>query len=132
MKIFNESAERLALGPVVCAADATVNGVTINHRGAPYFRDLTLVLVAGAITDGTHTLVVQDSPDGTTWTDVADTRMIGGVVNHAELAENTVTSVSYAGTQPYVRMAVASTGTTVGGVFAGIAIQSNPRHLPAR
>lgn len=127
MGVFNQSAERLALAPVVCAANETVNGLTIDRRGSPYFRDLTFVMLAGEVTDGTHSLVIQESANGSAWTDVGDP---------AELAENTVTSSHYSGSQPYVRMAVVSEDVPdpdgVGGLFAGIVILSNPRHSPSR
>lgn len=125
MRVFSESAERLAFGPVVVAADGTVNGPTIDRRGSPFFRDLTFVLIS-TITDGSHTLIVQESANGTVWTDVTD----------VELITAQAASVSYTGSQPFVRMRVTSEDIPdpagVGAVLAGIAILNSPRHRPIR
>lgn len=131
MRVYNVSAEAVALAPVVIDADDTVNGPTITRGGASNFHDLTLVVVTGAITDGTHTLTIEDSPDDTAWSAVADAKLVGGT-NGFELAADSVYSRAYAGSQPYVRVSVETAGATVGGLFAALAIQTNPRKTPTR
>lgn len=129
--MYQDSTERLALAPAVRSANTTVNGTSIDQRGTPYYRSLTFVVIAGAITDGTHTLVLQESADNSTWTNIADANLVG-TTNSVALTASTVTSAHYKGSEPYVRVALTTAGATVGGLFAAIVVQSEPRHSPAR
>lgn len=93
-----------------------------NYAGNAIFIDpLTL-------TDGTFTPKLQDSPDNSTWTDVATTSIVGTL---AVLASNTQQKVGYIGAQRYVRVVVTVTGSPATGcVFGSSTILNGKRKLP--
>ena len=98
---------------------------------------LAFAIVAGTITDGTHTFTLQDSPDGVTWTNVAAPYLqigaSGNVFTSATTA-GTVLKLGYlgnpGGASRYVRVVVAASGST-GGIYYGVALLGGGEQLPA-
>lgn len=93
-----------SIRPQVAAAG--VNGETVDLRGA----DAAMIAVSiGAITGsgGDATVTLEESSDGSTWTDVADADIQG---TEPTLAANTAYQFGYIGTERYVR-AVFALGT---------------------
>ena len=85
----------------------------------------------GAWTDGTHTPSVQESTDGTSFTDVGTADLQGTFTAVSGTAgQNGVQRVGYVGTKRYVRgMEVHGTSTT--GVISGVnVIRGDPRLGP--
>jgi len=65
--------------PSAVRTTGTVNGTTVDLGVfANDFRTALFVISAGTITDGTHVFKLQDSPDGTVWTDVDAKHVQGG------------------------------------------------------
>lgn len=113
---------------------ATVDLMSVNNGS----NSLTFAVVAGTITDGTHTFTLQDSPDGTTWNNVnAPFVLIGpsGNVFTAATLAGTVIKLGYlgnnGGASRYVRVVVAASGAT-GGIYYGVAqLGGGEQLLPA-
>ncbi len=124
-----------------------ITGQTINLSG---YNAATLYILAGTWTDGTHTFTIQESADGTTWTNVAATDLVawqapgpttyyppqrngGGqpaAISSAPTAINQ--RIGYIGGQPYVRVNVTVTGApATGAQYDCIWILGEPRVLPA-
>jgi hypothetical protein len=101
--------------------NGTVNGDTIDTRG---LSRVAFAITPGTITDGTHAPKLQDSPDGTTWTDVAAANQAGAFGN---LASNVDQSVAYIGGKRFVRLVVVTSGATTGGIFSGVAVGTKVR-----
>lgn len=104
------------------AHTASVNGSSVDLQD---YDSAVVAFVPGTITDGTHTPKVQDSPDGTTWTDVAAADLQGTL---AVLASNAPQKVGYVGNQRYVRAVVTVAGATTGGVY-GAVVLAGDRYL---
>ena len=117
-----------SLVPAVRSANATVNGTGIDRAG---FEAMTLILMTGTITDGTHTLEVQESDDNATFTAVADADLIGTEPVISATDDNVVKEIGYKGVKRYVRVAVTTAGATSGGAFGATAVLGKPRKLPA-
>lgn len=105
--------------------------------GAPY-EALELVLVLGAYTDGNHSWVMNDSPDNSTWTAVAQANMLGAGIGangqcfaavNASGGQNKVQRVAYVGMQRYVQVVSTETGAT-GLLYGIVAVPAFPRNLP--
>lgn len=111
------------LAPAARTAAAT--GTTIDLQG---YEGALIQAVVGTITDGTHTLTVEESADGTTWTAVAAADLTGSFAN---LASNTNQKVGYRGTKRYIRVNTTVSGATTGGVYSVVVVRSNPRKCPA-
>jgi hypothetical protein len=117
-------------------ASATGDSVDLNANNG--YNGLTFFVLAGAITDGTHTFKLQDSPDGTTWTDVpAGYVQIGatGNVFTSATTAGTVLKLGYLGNvnggYRYVRIASTVSSATTGGFYTAIAVLGLPAMLPA-
>jgi len=106
-------------------ATAAVNGQSINLQGA----DSVLFAVSiGAITGvaGDATVILEESVDGSAWTNVAAADIVGA---EPTLAANTAYQFGYIGTKQYVR-AVFSKGTETDVAVAVIAVRGNLHHEP--
>lgn len=76
-----------------------------------------ITINAGAITDGTHTPSIEDSPDNSTWTATTDYEGTALVA----ITANSVQQISYKGYARYVRAVVTVTGSPgTGGTYGCI------------
>lgn len=111
------------LAPAVRTAAAT--GVAVDLAG---YHAAAIEALVGTITDGTHTLTVQESDDGTTWADVATADLQG---SFTALASGTVQEVGYIGGKRYIRVNAAVTGATSGGAYAVAVVRGMAQSMPA-
>jgi hypothetical protein len=118
---------RLELDPKISVAPQSiggaVNGTGIDLAGA---ESALIVLQNGAATAGA-TVKVQESTDNSTFTDVADTDLIGLTGNTSGVAQtaSTVVKVSYVGTKRYIRVATTA-GTAA--LFSALVVRDSLRH----
>ena len=107
------------------ARTTTANGTGVALAG---FNSVAILFVVGAITDGTHTVKVQESDDNSTYTDVAAGDLIGSL---SALSANTNQKVGYKGSKPYVRAVTTITGSTsTGGVYSAVVIRGDAIKQP--
>lgn len=121
--MWDDTAVRVSLPPAARTTAATVNGTAVDTRGNNnFFQQAMVVAVAGTVTDGTHTVKVQDSDDGTTgWADVPASAVQGSLT---QLASNTVQRLAIDQiTRRYLRCVVTTGGTpTTGGVVGAVIV----------
>jgi len=114
--------------------NGTVNGTAIdlwsNTVARQVFRTALVIVQTGTITDGTHTVEVQESDDNSSFTAVADADLQGTEPAIGAANDNVVYEIGYRGTQRYLRAAVVTTGATIGGVFGAVIALGVPRRLP--
>jgi hypothetical protein len=114
------------LSPAVRTATAT--GITVDRQqSGTSFQDAMVVVSTGTITDGTHTVEVQDSPDGTTWTPVADAFLQGAEPAIAAADDDKIFVIGYLGDQRYLRIVISAAGTTSGGAVGAVIVLGNSR-----
>lgn len=123
-----ESTVSSALSFNPAARTATANGTGVDLQN---FMGAMVVVTIGTITDGTHTLKLQDSPDNSAWTDVAAANLSGSftALTSGSVA-GTTQEVSYLGNQRYIRAVTTVSGTTTGGVYGAVVIRAFPRTQP--
>jgi hypothetical protein len=87
------------------------------------FRSLQFVIAAQVITDGTHTVSVQEcaTPAGT-YTPVDPTRVQGALPALVAANSNNLFAFGVHHTLRYVQLVITSAGTTTGGLFSAIAV----------
>lgn len=117
-------AVRESIRPAVHAA--TVTGETVDTRG---FNSAAAVLTVGAIaSSGNVTPKLQDSPNGSDWTDVAAADLQGSFP--AALVTNSVVKVGYLGDARYLRaVGTLNSGTSV--AFAAVIVLGDADQRPA-
>lgn len=113
------------------ARTATANGTAVDRAaGGARYQDALVVIDAGVVTDGTHTFAVQDSPDGTNWTAVADEFLQGAEPAVTSSNDDTVYRIGYLGAERYLRVVATVSGATTGGVYSAAVVLSNARRAP--
>jgi len=114
--------------------NGTVNGTAIdlwsNTVGRQVFKGALAVVQTGTITDGTHTVEVQESDDNSTFAAVADADLQGTEPAIGASNDNVVYEIGYRGTKRYLRVTVVTSGATTGGTFGAVLVLGLPRRLP--
>ena len=136
---YNRISGLSALKPQA-ARTASANGDTVDLMTNNGSNSCVFVVIAGAITDGTHAFKLQDSPDGSTWTDVPTTATNYYVQGSGQsftsaTAAGTVIKLGYMGNTNggyrYVRLATTVTSATTGGFYSAVAILGHGALLAA-
>lgn len=110
------------------AYTANTNGASVDRaQGDAMFQDAVIVVNTGDITDGTHTIVVQESDDDASWAAAADTDLQGTEPAIVAADDNKVFEIGYLGAARYLRVAVTVAGATTGGLYGADIRLTNPR-----
>ncbi len=129
--VYDNCKARVALPPAALRTTGTVTGTTVDRReGRVLFRSAMFVINAGVVTDGTHTPNVQESTDGTNWTNVADKHLLGAETAITSANDERVFEIGYRGKARYIRLQLVSATATTGGFIDAVCvlgIQDVPR-----
>lgn len=133
--LYNKILARLSLTVALRSANATVNGTTVDRAdptgGYDGFNSAMAVVLTGTITDGTHTVILQDSDDGSVWNTPAAEHLQGSAVVTAA-DDNAVFELGYTGSKRYLRLSVTTAGATTGGTFGGVIVLGDPSKEPVQ
>lgn len=126
--MYDDTAARLTLATAL-RTNGTVNGTAVDGAGSGnYFRSAMLVVVGGTITDGTHTVTLQDSDDGSTgWANVASDLVQGSLT---AVTTGSVQRQAYLGNKRYLRASVVTSGATTGGTTTAIILLAQGSGAP--
>lgn len=121
--------------PVVGLAPAAKttagNGTAIDRARNGGYAALTLMVVPGTWTDGTHGFVIQESDDNSTWSTVAATDLIGTFASVTSAGTAIFQRVDYIGRMRYVRVNNTVASATTGAVFGVTGLLFAPAIYPA-
>jgi hypothetical protein len=127
----DDTSARVTLAPALRATNATVNGTSVDLAGTGnFFRSAMLVVLAGAITDGTHTFKLQESDDNSTFTDVAAADLQGSLTAVTTAQANSAQRQSYVGSKRYLRGVVTVASATTGGNTAAVILMNQGSGQP--
>lgn len=129
--LYNVALTKSTIAPAA-ARTATVTGTAVDRMtDEGGFRSALAVINVGVVTDGTHTVVLQDSPNNSDWTAVADEFLQGSEPAITSANDERIYEIGYTGHQRYLRVVVNVTGSPVTGGFYDAVIQLGwPRHMP--
>ncbi len=120
-----------ALATSAISSDTNTDGEVIDTAG---YKSCEFVILSATLTDGTYTPAILESDasdmSGATAADAAD--LIGTVAaaTFAATADGAVKKLGYKGNKRYVKLRIASTGTTSGGTVSAVCIQGEPSYAP--
>ncbi len=118
---------KTSLAPAV-RTDGTATGTAVDLRG---FDAAVISVTFGSYTDGTHTLSLEHSVDGVTYTVAPASELDESFVAvSGSSGANTVQSVGYLGAQRYVRVIMTVTGATSGAASGASVIVGEPHNAP--
>jgi hypothetical protein len=140
-KLFNEVQFEVGLDATQVATQTSNGGTFDRYNAANAVHDFVALIDVGTWTDGEITIHLEDSPNGSTWTDVAaEFAQAGGVasalssgtivVDSATDEDATQYILGYLGSARYVRVSADVSGGTTG--LADIIIWyvgANPRTM---
>lgn len=108
----------------VARINGTAVGVTVDKQqgGTADYQTVMFVISSDTITDGSHAISIQDSPDGTTWTNAAPADVQGTAPTLISTSDDLVFDLGYRGQKRYVRVQAVTTTATTGGVFGAAAV----------
>jgi hypothetical protein len=114
--MYDDTAVRMSLNAGL-RTNGTVNGSAVDMAGTGNnFRTAMMLVFAAAITDGTHTVTLQESDDGSTgWAAVAAGDLQGTLTPITTAQANTVQRQAYIGSKRYLRASVTTASATTGG-----------------
>ena len=109
---------------------ASASGATVDLAT---YEGATFIIDCGVITDGTHTVVLQESDtdvDGN-FTAIADADLVGSEPAMTSVNDSQIFKIGYTGSKRYVRTRVVVTDAPqTGGYYVGNVIRSRQRHNP--
>lgn len=112
-----------SLAPAVYNADT--NGAAVDLKG---YNAAAVAIIAGTVTDGQHTFVIEDSDDGVNFSAV-NAQFLDGVINVVDATnDQSVQMVGYYGMKRYIRVVVSITGAITGGAYTAVVLKGSPRH----
>jgi|GEM_PF-1645089 len=126
--LHHNTAVDTALTSQTIATDTTTNGEIIDRAG---FEGLEFVLVSGTVTDGAYAVEVWQSDDAAMAdaVQVTGTELLGNA-DFADSDDDASKRIGTLGKLRYQQLRVVSTGTTSGGVIAGVAVKFGAKHKP--
>lgn len=102
---------------------------TASENGASFeiadYHAVSVIIDAGAWTDGTHTFTVQESDDNSTWAAVADTDLYGDTepVIDGAADDDQKYRIGYKGNKRYMRVITVVSGTTTGAIYGALILK---------
>lgn len=129
--LYTDCLARMALTSAA-RTNGTANGTTVDLGVfGNDFRTAYFVVTTGTITDGTHAITIEDSPDGSSWTAVPADRRQGSLPSIGASDDNVVFEFGYIpGIVQYVRLVATTSGATTGGIFSAVAVLSGGSTSP--
>lgn len=114
------------------ARTTTTTGTSVDRMtNEGGFRSALIVVQTGTITDGTHTVEVQDSDDNSSWAAVADAFLQGSEPAITGSNDDTVFEIGYTGHKRYLRVVITPSGSpATGGIYGALILLGWPRKMP--
>lgn len=106
--------------------NGTVSGTAVDLVGtANFFRAAMLIVIAGAVTDGSHQVSLEVSDTGVGgWTAAPAAHVQGTIAAITTANANTVQRLAYDGPARYLRASVTTSGATTGGQTGALVLLS--------
>lgn len=127
LDLVNDISAARSLSPAA-RTNGTVNGTGVDLAG---YDGAAVVVATGTITDGSHAITIEDSPDNSVWTPVAAGDRIGNLPTIVAADDDTVFEFGYKGVQRYLRAVAVTTGAATGGIFGATIVRGKGRVRPA-
>lgn len=133
--IYNTVKALAAVPHTAVSADGATNGTAVSVVQTDLnFRVAELIVQTGTLTDGTYTIAIEESANGTTgWTAVPAARLQGSLT--ALDTSDTLLEVGVVpnpGSAAYLRATVTASDVTTGGSISAIWLLSSGSRTPVR
>ena len=125
--LHNNLISSASLNPATRTASA--NGSSANMQG---YEAAEVIVHAGAYTDGTHALTLEESTNDSTFTDVAAADILGTEPTiSASAGQNKTYRFGYIGSKQYIRVITTVTGSPqTGALYGAVILRGKKRDVP--
>ena len=106
-------------------ADDTGNAVDLRD-----FAGATVYVIAGSVGNGSHDIGLEESADGSAWSDVTASNVIGSLPSITSQSADAVYRFGYKGTKRYIRVKSTASNVTLGSTFGAIVVRGAPKYRP--
>lgn len=114
----------------IATRTSTANGNAVDLLG---FNKAYIIVVSGTITDGTHTIGLEESDDGSSWAAVSSSDIIGTLPVIGATDDDKIWAVEYRGRKRYIRVKTTVSGNpSSGGTYGAVVLKIFPRHAPVK
>lgn len=128
--MMKDIAERLGFENTIDPQNNT-GDVTGNQVDVSGFRSIAIALQVGAVTDGTHSFTIQESDDGSNWSDIP-AEELDGSLDDVDTDNDGNQKVNLMTSKKYIRVNVSASGTTDGADYAVVIVQGNAYDEPVQ
>lgn len=116
---------------IALRTNGTANGTTVDlHENKDASRSAMLIVQSGTITDGSHAITLQESDNGSAWSNVAAAELQGAAPTITATDDDLLYEVGYVGSKRYLRAVAVTSGATTGGTFGAVLLRGFPRRQP--
>lgn len=120
---YNHVRAAQTLAPGALRTNGAVNGATVDRFvNDVFYRSATVVIHSGAITDGTHTVTIEDSDNGSAWATADPADLQGSPPAITGTDDNKIYEVGYVGAKRYIRAVLTTASATTGGYVDAVVI----------
>lgn len=127
--LYNECLPKVSLTFAERSSNTAVNGTTVDRSEFKNFcKDAMVLVQTGTITDGTHTITLEESDNGSGWSTVTTLQGTAPVITDAD--SNKLYTFGYTGSKRYLRVVATTATADDGGVFGAIILLGNARRKP--
>ncbi|MDN3356076.1 hypothetical protein [Actinomadura sp. DC4] len=110
------------------ARTTTATGTGVDRAG---YMSAMVVVHTGTMTDGTHTLTIEESDDNSTWGTVAAGNLQGTPPALGSSDDDKIVEIGYLGGKRYIRAKSTVSGSpSTGGVYDALVLLGDPRTAP--
>lgn len=130
--LYSQARAVRALSYAVRASNAAANGVALDlSEFGNNARDVTFIVYTATITDGTHTVTIEESDaSGSGYGAIESWRVQGTVPAIVAADDNTVFQFGIRPTKRYVRLTITDAGSTSGGAVGAVALVGSSGNNP--
>lgn len=126
--LYNNVQVKPSLTNALRSATATGSAVDRAYNGS-MFNSAMVVVHTGTITDGTHTITVEESDDNSAW--ATATALQGTVPAVVAADDDKVFEIGYLGGKRYIRVKSTVSGSpATGGIYDALVVLGDPRIAP--
>jgi hypothetical protein len=129
--VYNTVLARTTIAPGAARTTNTTGATVDRLVDGDAARSAMVVVSVGTVTDGTHTVVIEDSANGSAWNAVADEFLQGSEPAVTSANDERLFEIGYTGHQRYVRASVTVSGSpSTGGLYSAVVLLGWPRKMP--
>jgi hypothetical protein len=130
-RTFDDVLARRTVSPAL-RANGTVNGAAVDFSASGGAQSASVVVATGTITDGSHAVAIEDSPDGSTgWAPIPAAQLQGSPPTVVAADDDRVFEVGILRCRGFARVSITTTGATTGGIVGALILLGECRHRVA-